>query len=155
MRLQQHEAHCKHLSWYGVSTTFMMYRSQIGCKHEPQLVDAEPVEVDAGDLWWCSGGDETFIGVIWLLFVWCCMIGDGLICVKMPVPSTMPAILAGRLFDELLLQLSFTIVICGGWIVAHFMSMGTTTGGEWVNRKQHELRLDNAKLQNAWLNIYI
>jgi hypothetical protein len=56
------------------------------------------------------------------------MIGDGLICVKMPVPSTMPAILAGRLFDEL--QFSFTIVICGGGAVEHFMSMGTTTGGE-------------------------
>jgi hypothetical protein len=58
------------------------------------------------------------------------MIGDGLICVNMPVPSTMPAILNGRLFDELLLQLSLPIVICGGCCaVEHFMSMGTTTGG--------------------------
>jgi hypothetical protein len=55
------------------------------------------------------------------------MIGDGLICVKMPVPSTIPAILAGRLLDELLF--SFTIVICGGGCaVEHFISMGTTAG---------------------------
>lgn len=150
MRLQQHEVHCKHLSWYGISTTFMMYRSQIGCKHEPQLmVDAEPVEVAAGDLWWCSGGGETFINADCVLLVCCCMIGDGLICVKIPVPSTIPAILAGRLLDELLLQFSFTIVICGGGCaVEHFMSMGTTTGGVWVNRKQHELRLDNENLKN-------
>lgn len=157
MRLQQHEAHCKHLSWYGISTTFMMYRSQIGCKHEPQLmVDAEPVEVEAGDLWCCSGGDETFIDVICVLFVCCCMIGDGLICVKIPVPSTIPAILAGRLPDELLWQFSFTIVICGGGCaVEHFMSMGTTAGEVRVNRKQHGLRLDKQKSKKLWLNIYI
>jgi hypothetical protein len=64
------------------------------------------------------------------------MMGVGLICAIKPDPSTMPAIelLAGRLLDELLfrlLQFSFATVICGGWVlVVHFMSMGTTTGGE-------------------------
>lgn len=77
----------------------------------------------------CSGGDETFIGVIWLV-VCCCMMGDGLICVKTPVPSTMPAIelCTGRLMFKLL-QFSFTIVIGGCCTVEHFISMGTVTGG--------------------------
>lgn len=61
------------------------------------------------------------------------------------MPSTIPAMLAARLFDVLLMRFSFTAVICEGCDVEHFMSMGTTTGGERVNRKQHELRLDNAK----------
>lgn len=143
MRLQQHDTHCKHLSWYEVSTTFIMYRSQIGCKHEPQLtVDAELVEVVADDLWRCSGVVVTFIVVI--RFPDCCwMIGVGLICVKMPDPSTMPAteLLAGRLP----LQLSLTfVVICAGW--AAFISMGTTTGGDCVNiRKSCMLWLDRAR----------
>lgn len=142
MRLQQHDTHCKHLSWYEVSTTFMMYRSEIGCKHEPQLtVDAEPVEVPADDLWRCSGADVTFIDVIWLPDC-CWMIGVGLICVKIPEPSTIPTteLLAGRLP----LQLSLTfVVICGG---CAFISMGTTTGGECVNiRKSCMLWLDNGE----------
>lgn len=49
-------------------------------------------------------------------------------------PSTMPAIeLLAMLIDALLfrlLQFSLTAVICGGCAVEHFISMGTTTGGE-------------------------
>lgn len=78
------------------------------------------------------------------------MIGVGLMCFKTPVPSTMPAteLLAGRLFDELLfklLQFSLTTVICGGWAVVHFISMGTETGGEYVNII-NAIRLDNARV---------
>lgn len=84
--------------------------------------------------------DDLWIDVVAItdkLLVCCCTIGDGLICVIIPLPSpTIPVIelldnrCAVELFPFILLQFSFDIVIGCVPVDKHFESMGTETGEE-------------------------
>jgi hypothetical protein len=87
-----------------------------------------------GDLWWLfSDGDVEFM-FVFIRFVCCCNIGVGLICVIIPVLSTIPEI---ELATELLLfSFDNTAAICDCCcVLEHFISMGTDAGVMKIQKK--------------------